>query len=83
MSNTDQPQADNGQPRTDTEVELEAQAEHRGSRQAFTGLWVILGALAVVIVGAFVLLSHRAHTPALSPGQEQKPSAVALLGGAG
>jgi hypothetical protein len=81
MSDTEQPQAD--QPRTDIAIELEEQAEQQQSRQAFTGLWVILGVLAVVIVGAFVFMSHRAHTPALSPGQEQKAPAVALLGGAG
>jgi hypothetical protein len=83
MANTDQPHADTDHPLTDTEIVIEEQAEQQESRQAFAGLWVILGVLAVVILGTFVFMSHRAHTPALSPGHEERPASVALLGGDG
>ncbi|HEX4198205.1 MAG TPA: hypothetical protein VHZ26_12255 [Caulobacteraceae bacterium] len=83
MANTDQPHAEPDQPHPDTALELEVEAEQAESRQAFVGLWVVLGVIAVVILGTFVFFSHRAHTPALSPGQPEKP-AVAMLGaGAG
>jgi hypothetical protein len=80
MANTDQPDAGAEQPHPDTEIEHEEQAEQQESRQAFAGLWVILAVIAVVIVGAFLVLSYHARTPALSPG---KPSSVAMLGDSG
>ena len=58
-----------------------SEGEHR--RLALTGLWMVLGVLTVVILGSFLLISHRAHTPALSPGQPQRPAAEVILNGAG
>jgi hypothetical protein len=37
----------------------------------------------VVLLVGYLFISHRAHTPQISPGQPQKPAAVALLGGEG
>lgn len=78
MANTDRP--DTEQPHLDTEIELEQQAEQQESRQAIAGLWLILAVIAVVIVGALLVLSYHTRTPALSPG---KPSSVAALGDSG
>jgi hypothetical protein len=52
------------------------------TRLTFTALWIVLGLLAVVIVGTFLIISHHGHTTALTPGQPQKPAAV-ILGGNG
>jgi type VI protein secretion system component VasF len=50
---------------------------------ALTGFWMVLAALTVVLLVGYLFISHRAHTPQISPGQPQKPAAVALLGGEG
>jgi len=52
------------------------------TRLTLTALWIVLSLLAVVIVGAFLIISHHGHTTALTPGQPQKPAAV-ILGGSG
>ncbi|HEY5083013.1 MAG TPA: hypothetical protein VII48_00705 [Rhizomicrobium sp.] len=51
-------------------------------RLTLTALWMVLGLLAVVIIGVFLIISHQGHTKALVPGQPQKPAAV-ILGGSG
>ena len=43
------------------------------------GLWVIIGVAAVMVLAAFVVFTHRPHTPELTPGQKQ-PSVIAWLG---
>ena len=52
------------------------------ARLTLTALWIVLGLLAVVIVGAFLIISHQAHPMTLTPGQPQKPAAT-ILGGSG
>jgi hypothetical protein len=61
----------------------DASSEGGDRRLALTGLWMVLGVLTVVILGSFLLISHRAHTAALSPGQPQRPAAEVILNGAG
>ena len=70
-------------PDIDTVHTPEKDPEHEHARLAFAGLWVVLAALVVVILGAYLFLSHRAQTPQITPGQPQKHAAVALLGGDG
>ncbi|HZC16316.1 MAG TPA: hypothetical protein VE309_06110 [Caulobacteraceae bacterium] len=67
----------------ETEIEREVEAEQEQTRLAFAGLWTVLGVLAVVIIGTFLIISRHAHTPALSPGQPQKPAVAALITGGG
>jgi hypothetical protein len=50
------------------------------SRLTFTAVWMVLAVLAVVIVATYLIISHKGHTKALTPGQPQKPVA-AIVGG--
>jgi hypothetical protein len=42
------------------------------------GIWAVIGIAAVMVLAALVVLTHRPHTPELTPGQKQ-PSAIAWL----
>jgi hypothetical protein len=55
--------------------------EQENRKLAFTGLWMVLVLLVVILGTLFVVMSHHGHTTALSPGQPQKPAAVILGGG--
>jgi hypothetical protein len=68
---------------TDAREPTPPSEERENRRLAFTSLWLVLAVLVVVIVGTFLIVSHRAgHATALTPGQPQKPAAV-ILGGNG
>jgi nitrate reductase gamma subunit len=47
-------------------------------RLVFTGFWLVLGLLVVVLALVFLAISHHTHTTALTPGQPQKPAAIVL-----
>jgi hypothetical protein len=69
---------------TDAREPTPPSEERENRRLAFTSLWLVLAVLAVVIVGTFLIVSHRAgHATALTPGQPQKPAAAILGGNAG
>jgi hypothetical protein len=42
------------------------------------GLWVVIGVALVMVLAALVVLTHRPHTPELTPGEKQ-PSVIAWL----
>lgn len=78
MADTHNPELD----LTEAREPLPPSEQRENRRLALTTVWLVLGLLAMVIVGTYLVMSHRAaHTTALTPGQPQKPPVVALISG--